>query len=177
MVPLVGCFVILSSNISYPRCVGASPLDSLLFSYTTKVIQWGNASSSLQIGDLPILPANMRAVYNYEQMKNTLHNVSMNIFSWSIFQSSGLILAFQLLRLNLSVFALLFILSTIIPFTAYIPPFFFRKLVHSLERDPERKDKSWGLVFVLGLFSGQVFAYLSISSHTPQDSHQTDETQ
>ena len=162
VVLLVGCFVIPSWNISYPRCVGASPLDTLLFSYTTKVIQWGNASSSLQIGDLPILPANMRAVYNYEQMKNTLHNVSMNILPWSGFQRSGLILAFQLLRLNISVFALLFILSTIIPFTAYIPPFFLRKLVNSLEHDPERKDKSWGWVYVLGLFSGQVFAYLSM---------------
>ncbi|KAF8888602.1 hypothetical protein BD779DRAFT_451345 [Infundibulicybe gibba] len=48
------------SNTDHENVCGvtvASPWDTLLFSYTTKVVWLGNLASGLEIGDLPVAPA------------------------------------------------------------------------------------------------------------------------
>ncbi|KAF9479792.1 multidrug resistance-associated ABC transporter [Pholiota conissans] len=140
--------------------VDSSPLGMLFFSYTTKVIQLGNTASSIDIGDLPILPANMRASYNYAKMTQAMRSISSRFFLWTIPDDRGLLLGWKLIRLNHVIFSALFVLSAILPFTAYIPPLFLRLLVSFLEADPKREDISWGWVYVIGLFFGHAFAYL-----------------
>ncbi|KZP23085.1 hypothetical protein FIBSPDRAFT_952402 [Athelia psychrophila] len=49
----------------------ASALSYLTFSYTTRVVMLGHASSSLEIGDLHILPGDMRASTAGARMKHT----------------------------------------------------------------------------------------------------------
>jgi hypothetical protein len=46
-------------------------IDYLFFGYVTRVIQLGT-SLSVEIGDLPILPANMRATYQFFRMRMNL---------------------------------------------------------------------------------------------------------
>ncbi|KAF8178262.1 multidrug resistance-associated ABC transporter [Pholiota molesta] len=140
--------------------VDASPLDLLLFSYTTKVVWLGNTLSSIDIGDLPILPANMRASYHYAKMKQIMRNVSSRNMFWNPVPDSGLFLGWRLTCLNYVAFTALLFLSSILPITAYIPPFFLRLLVASLEADPKREDKSWGWIYVVGLSCGHALAYL-----------------
>jgi hypothetical protein len=143
-------------------------LDLLLFSYTTKVVWLGNTLSSIDIGDLPILPANMRASYHYAKMKQIMRNVSSRNMFWNPVPDSGLFLGWRLTRLNYVAFTALLFLSSILPITAYIPPFFLRLLVASLEADPKREDKSWGWIYVVGLSCGHALAYLSKTpTHLP----------
>lgn len=55
----------LLKEINQTCILGASVWDTLLFSYTTKVVMLGNTAETLNIGDLPIVPADMRATSNY----------------------------------------------------------------------------------------------------------------
>src|ERR1700722_17876543 len=140
--------------------LGASPWDILLFSYTTRVVMLGNSVASLDIGDLPITPASMRATFNFQKIKTTMNLVKLRIRTWRPQSGSGLELAYQLARSNLVV---LTTLITIAAFTAviyYVPALFLRWIIQYLEVDPQRKDTGWGWVYVVGLFSSNVILYL-----------------
>jgi hypothetical protein len=64
------------------RLRSQAPWDILLFSYATKVVWPGNSAEILDIGDLPIAPARMRATYNYARMKKALREIKLKILSW-----------------------------------------------------------------------------------------------
>jgi hypothetical protein len=137
---------------------GASIWSRLLFSYTTKVVMLGYTSASLEIGDLPIVPGNMRATYNYLRMRLALRTISFPTwFSTLLCRAppsigSGWTLVYQLLRLNWAVFAYLVTLASISAGLFYAPAFFLQRLVAFLERDPKRERMEWGWVYVCGLF-------------------------
>ena len=138
----------------------SSPWDTLLFSYTTKVVWLGNIAESLDIGDLPIVPTNMRATYNYSKMKKTIRDVKLRIFSWSPKPGSGWLLAYRLLRLNHVAFTAELLLAAVSAVLFYAPPLFLQKLVAFLEVDPLRENKGWGWVFVIGLFAANALSFL-----------------
>ncbi|KJA25547.1 hypothetical protein HYPSUDRAFT_37542 [Hypholoma sublateritium FD-334 SS-4] len=140
--------------------INASPWDTLLFSYTTKVVWLGNIAESLDIGDLPIVPTNMRATYNYSRMKRTIRDVKLRIFSWSPKPGSGWLLAYRLLRLNYVAFTAELLLAAVSAVLFYAPPLFLQKLVAFLEVDPLRENKGWGWVFVIGLFAANALSFL-----------------
>ncbi|KIM46655.1 hypothetical protein M413DRAFT_440257 [Hebeloma cylindrosporum] len=140
--------------------INGSPWDILLFSYTTKVVWLGNIAESLEIGDLPIVPANMRATYNYARMKKALREINLRVFSWRPTPGSGWLLAYRLIRLNRVPFTAELLLAAVSAVLFYSPPFFLQKLVKYLEVDPQREQKGWGWVFVLGLFFANVISFL-----------------
>ncbi|KAF9484310.1 multidrug resistance-associated ABC transporter [Pholiota conissans] len=140
--------------------INASPWDILLFSYTTKVVWLGNIAASLDIGDLPIVPANMRATYNYSRMKKTFRDVRLKLFSWAPTPGTGWLLAYRLLRLNYIAFAAELLLAAGCAVLFYAPALFLQKLVAFLEVDPSRKHKGWGWVYVIGLFSANTLSFL-----------------
>ncbi|KAJ7240591.1 multidrug resistance-associated ABC transporter [Mycena rebaudengoi] len=140
--------------------VGASPWDLLLFSYTTKVVMLGNTAESLDIGDLPIVPANMRSTYNYATMKNASQRIKLYIGSWKPTPGSGATLAYRLLRLNIVPLVAQFLLAATSAVLFYAPPFFLRMLLAYLEDDPERENRGWGWVWVFSLFATNVILYL-----------------
>ncbi|KAJ7126233.1 P-loop containing nucleoside triphosphate hydrolase protein [Mycena epipterygia] len=154
--------------------VGASPWDMLFFSYTTKVVMLGNTAESLEIGDLPIVPANMRSTYNYASMRKATHNIKLYFGSWKPTPGSGAILAYRLLRVNIYGLTAQFLLAASAAILFYAPPFFLRMLLAYLESDPDRENTSWGWVWVFSLFSTNVVSYLltgqlwSISTTTLQ---------
>ncbi|KAF8888549.1 multidrug resistance-associated ABC transporter [Infundibulicybe gibba] len=138
----------------------ASPWDTLLFSYTTKVVWLGNLASSLEIGDLPIVPGEMRATFNYASMKRAMREIHLCIGSWSPRPGSGWGLGYRLLRLNILLFTAELFLAVIVAFLFYVPAIFLRAFVAYLEVDTKREDTGWGWVYVVGLFGTTAITYL-----------------
>jgi hypothetical protein len=120
----------------------------------------GNIAESLEIGDLPIVPANMRATRNYAKMKKVMREIKLRVFSWSPTPGSGWLLTYRLIRLNYLAFISELLLGAVSAVLFYSPPFFLQKLVKFLEVDPQREEKGWGWVFVFGLFFSNVISFL-----------------
>ena len=132
----------------------------MLFSYTTKVVWLGNVADSLDIGDLPIVPASMRATYNYARMRKALRKIKLKIFSWSPAPSTGWHLTWRLIRLNYVILLVVLSLVAISAALSFAPALFLRKFVQYLEVDRNREDKKWGWVYVVGLFVTNVLVFL-----------------
>ena len=131
---------------------GASVWDFLLFSYTTKVVMLGYTSESLEIGDLPILEASMRATAIYAQMRAAFRRFRLRIASWRPTPGSGIELVYRLARVNSGSLIAVVVLATVAAGMFYVPAMFLRGVVRYLEIDPERERKEWGFVFCVGLF-------------------------
>ena len=138
----------------------ASPWGILLFSYTTKVVWLGNIAESFDVGDLPIVPASMRATYNYARMRKALREIKLKIFSWSPAPGTGWNLIWRLIRLNYAILLVVLSLVAISTALSFAPAFFMRKFVQYLEVDRNREDKEWGWFYVVGLFVANVLAFL-----------------
>ena len=117
-------------------------------------------AESLDIGDLPIVPASMRATYNFSRMRKALRKIKLEIFSWSPAPGTGWNLIWRLIRLNYVMFLVEFIVVAINAAISFAPAFFLRKFVQYLEVDPDRENKEWGRVYVVGLFFTNVLAFL-----------------
>ncbi|KAG5350514.1 hypothetical protein C0989_010730 [Termitomyces sp. Mn162] len=140
--------------------VGASIYEILLFSYTTKVVWLGNIASSLETGDLPIVPGDMRATFNYSKMKRGMRDIRLRIGKWKPQPGSGWSMGWRLLLLNIKVISLMIFLAAIAAVLFYTPALFLERLVKHLEVDPERKDMGWGWVYVVGLFASNAITYI-----------------
>ncbi|KAJ7589555.1 multidrug resistance-associated ABC transporter [Mycena floridula] len=140
--------------------VGASIWDQLLFSYTTKVVMLGNVAETLEIGDLPIVPAGVRSTNSYVHMKRAMQTISLKIGSWTPAPGTGWNLGYRLIRINSQALILQFWLASVAGVLWYTPPFFLQQLLLYLESDPERKDKSWGLFYVACLFASSLTVYI-----------------
>ncbi|KAJ8082867.1 hypothetical protein PM082_008724 [Marasmius tenuissimus] len=138
----------------------ASPWGYLMFSYTTKVVMLGNTAESVEIGDLPILPAQMRSVPNFNAIKEVINKVKPRLGRWSPRSGSGWNVGYQLVRLNLVPLIVQFWLAVVSAVLFYSPPYFLKLLVEYLERDPDRRDRSWGWTYVFGLIVSNVIVYL-----------------
>jgi hypothetical protein len=131
-----------------------------LFSYTTKVVNLGNISSSLEIGDLPIVPANMRSTFNYVRMRQAMRNIKLRIRNWRPKTGSGWDLAYRLMRVNAVSLIAQLSLASVSAVLYYAPALFLRWFVAYLEADRNREDTGWGWVYVVGLFATNVASYL-----------------
>lgn len=133
----------------------------LFFSYTTKVVHLGNTAVSLDIGDLPVVPGNMRATEIFLKMRATLRTVKLERFLFWRFQpGDGIELIYQLLVRNKVALGLQMFLASLGALLYYAPPFFLNQLVRYLERDPERTDRRWGILFAVGLFASTTTVHL-----------------
>ncbi|KAF5378754.1 hypothetical protein D9615_006977 [Tricholomella constricta] len=138
----------------------ASIYQTLLFSYTTKVVWLGNIAASLETADLPIVPGNMRATFNYSKMKRGMREVRLSIGKWSPKPGSGLEMGWRLVKLNLASISLLLGLAATSAVMFYTPALFLQQFVKYLEVDTERKEMGWGWVYVTGLFAANAITYL-----------------
>ncbi|THU79589.1 ATP-binding cassette transporter [Dendrothele bispora CBS 962.96] len=141
----------------------ASPWGYLYFTYTTKVVMLGNVAESLEIGDLPIVPANMRATVNFAKMKKTMQSVKLKFGNWRPQPGSGWQTAYHIAKLNKFVLAAQFLLAAVSACMFYVPAFFMRMLVVYLENDPNREQRGWGWVYAVGLFLSNIFVYMLTS--------------
>ncbi|KAG2008561.1 ATP-binding cassette transporter [Coprinopsis cinerea AmutBmut pab1-1] len=139
---------------------GSSLWDTLMFSYTTKVVWLGNLASSLEIGDLPIVPGNMRAASNYSLIRKGMRTVQLKIFNWKPRPGSGWDLGYKLIHLNIFALLVEVSLAAVSAVLFYAPAFFMRHLISYLEADPDRENKGWGWVYIFGLFAANAIGFL-----------------
>ncbi len=155
----------LLTSITNPR-TGASVWDTLLFSYTTKVVLLGSTAESLDIGDLPIVPGSMRATYLFRSMRSALSTIRLRRFIfWDIRPGSGWELAYRLAYVNRIAFITQMVLASLGAVLYYAPPFFLQKLVRYLETDPERHDRSWGWFYSFCMFATTASLHLGGTSY------------
>lgn len=119
----------------------------MFFSYSTKVVILGNTAASLEIGDLPILTADMRATSQYAAMR-----AWQAAMEWRPKIGSGAALAYQLVSVNRGALGGLMLYSFVAGLAFYLPPFFMSRVLQYLEADQERQQTQWGLVWVVCLF-------------------------
>ncbi|TFY65276.1 hypothetical protein EVJ58_g2068 [Rhodofomes roseus] len=139
---------------------GASVWDTLLFSYTTKVVMLGNTAESLEIGDLPIVPANMRATTLFKNMRGAVRRYHLRVRSWRPRPGSGWELGYRIFRVNTRDVTIVVLLATIVAGLFYTPHYFLQRVVRYLEMDPERKDRGWGWAYCCGLFFANAITQL-----------------
>ncbi|GBE87301.1 ATP-dependent bile acid permease [Sparassis crispa] len=139
---------------------GASVWDTFFFSYTTKVVMLGNTAESVEIADLPIVPANMRATNIYSDMRAAIRRWKLRIRNWQPKPGSGWELGYRLLRVNTYLLSLVIALSSVTAVLFYVPAFFLQRVVSYLESDPLRTDRGWGWVYSAGLFFSNAFVHL-----------------
>jgi hypothetical protein len=120
----------------------------------------GNIATSLEIGDLPIVPANMRATFNYSAMKKAMREFKLRFGTWRPTPGSGWELGYRLVRVNWLVFTAEFFLAAVSAVLFYAPALFLQSLVYYLEVDKYREDRGWGWVYVIGLFSANALSFL-----------------
>ncbi|EIW78632.1 multidrug resistance-associated ABC transporter [Coniophora puteana RWD-64-598 SS2] len=138
---------------------GASVLDFILFSYTTRLVRLVQTAESLEIGDLPILPANMRATFQFHRMRELLR-VSPIVTrgkgkgdgkdGGKKGTRPGWGLAWRVLRVNGVAFVAEMIMTALAAPLWFASPFFLQKLIAYLESDPERLHTGWGWVYAIG---------------------------
>ena len=137
----------------------ASPWDIVLFSYTTKVVMLGYTAESLEIGDLPIVPANMRAAVVFAKMKVAIRKYTLRRAPKP---GSGWGLSYTLICANAQILVIQVFLTLVCALMFYAPYFFLQRLVASLEEDPGRTNLSWGWAYCFGLLMSHMISYLSV---------------
>ncbi|KAI0355834.1 multidrug resistance-associated ABC transporter [Trametes cingulata] len=145
----------VTSNYEDNVCgvTNASVLDFLLFSYTTKVVMLGNTSESLEIGDLPIVPADMRATTIFTRMRAAMRRWQLQIGTWRPKPGTGIELAYRLVRVNAGVMTAVVVMAALCAGLFYVPAYFLKRVVQYLEVDYARDYRGWGFLFSAALFA------------------------
>ena len=129
----------------------------------------GNTAESLEIGDLPIVSADMRATAIFANMRAAMRRWRLSIGSWRPTPGSGIELAYRLARVNAQTMVLIVVFAAVCASLFYVPAFFLQRVVRYLEVDPLREARGWGFVFCVGLFVRNAFTQICESS--PLSSH------
>ncbi|CAK5268423.1 unnamed protein product [Mycena citricolor] len=129
------------------RCLCAG---KLFFSFAGKVLLLGASLEQLQIGDLPILSSQMRATYQYVNMRNILSSTSSS--SWSLVR--------QLLSANKLSLPPMLGLSLWTGSLFYLPPIFLKQIIVYLETDGQRENVRWGLLWVFAFLLSNILLYI-----------------
>ncbi len=140
---------------------GASVWDILYFNYTTRIVTLANTCASFELGDLPIVPGDIRAIALFAGMRTAMRKWRLRIGSWQPKPGSGWELAYILIRANTSVLCSVVGLTMVSSVLFYAPAFFMRGLVRYLEADPERINWGWGWMYCAGMFFGSFICQLS----------------
>jgi hypothetical protein len=112
----------------------------------------GSKAASFEIGDLPIVPSNMRSTVNFNKMRKGLRDIRLRLGKWQPKPGSGWELIYRLIRTNWFILLAQVLLAAVTAILFYTPALFLRLLINYLEADPERIDRGWGWVYAAGLF-------------------------
>lgn len=115
---------------------------------------------SFEPGDLPILPAYLRATVNYANIKQAMRELHLRLGSWRPKPRSGWSLGYQLVRLNIADLLVVVILATASSILVYTPALFLQRFVAYLEVDVSRETTAWGWFYATGLFAANVVNFL-----------------
>ncbi|KAJ7666515.1 P-loop containing nucleoside triphosphate hydrolase protein [Mycena rosella] len=119
---------------------------------------------SLEIGDLPLMPAQLRATVNYDALKKAVRERNLSFWSWRPRPGSGATLAYQLFHSNLLGITAEAALTVLAALLYYTPPICLNKLIQYLEGDPNRDDTAWGWFWVAALFAANAVSSLGVAA-------------
>ncbi|CAE6535307.1 unnamed protein product [Rhizoctonia solani] len=145
--------------------VQASVASILFFSYVTPIVMLGYNSASVEIRDLPILTAKMRAPYIYSTMRSIMKRIKLSRRWRGKPGRSGYELLYQLIHANRAMFVVQILLSASSAGLYYAPAWFLQQLVKFLEvtrsaDEPQDIDPAWGWMYCGGLLLSGVLVYL-----------------
>lgn len=123
----------------------------------------GNTAESLEIGDLPIVPADMRATAIYTSMRAAMRRWKLQVWSWTPRPGSGIELGYRLIRVNAAPMTMVITLAVACAVLFYAPAFFLKRVVQYLEVDTARDFRGWGFVFCVALFASHASSQLGTS--------------
>ncbi|KAK4686614.1 hypothetical protein P7C73_g3512, partial [Tremellales sp. Uapishka_1] len=156
------------SVIYPPKIIDAIPLDSvaldstkpnlteeiqctvwdwLIFSYATKVVRKGHEMETMEVWDLPVLAAPMRALTAYKKVKKVYGNPRHRLG-----KMEGYNLLWKLAKVNAGMLWAQTILAAITAFGYYLPPYLLQNFIYYLETDPTRSHPAWGWFLAFALF-------------------------
>jgi hypothetical protein len=123
-------------------------------------VKLGNTSESLEIGDLPIVPGDMRASTIYASMKIAMRTFKLRIRNWVPKPGSGWGLGYTLAKLNGTVMITQLTLAVVSACVFYVPALVLRELIRYLEADPAGVEKERGWFLSAALFTATAIMYL-----------------
>lgn len=135
--------------------VQVTVVEWMLFSYTGELIERAKVNDSMDVWDLPILPANLRAVVNYMWFKKAYGHPTRRLGKWE-----GYNLLIKLAKVNKWLLFAQCGLAAITGVMYYAPHLLLRYFLTYLENDPTRAHPAWGWVFALGILVSNLFIYL-----------------
>lgn len=140
---------------------------TIFFQYTTAVVMLGYTASSLEIRDLPILPACFRATTIFTDFRQRIKKGATELPSfvpWRVKCNSPTDLGLKLITANKSALTVLACLAATSATLFYVPAFFLQRFIKHLEEDPDREDTAWAWVYCAGLFASNVVIYRGFNS-------------
>ena len=135
---------------------------TIFFQYTTAVVMLGYTAESLEIRDLPILPASFRATTIFTDFRQRIKKGATELPSfmpWRVKRNSPADLGLKLFMANKWALTALACLAATSATLFYVPAFFLQRFIRHLEQDPDRQDTAWAWVYCAGLFVSNAIMY------------------
>lgn len=118
----------------------------------------GYTSESLEIGDLPIVPSDMRSTTIYANIRTAMRRIKLPR-NWHPEPGSGWALLYRLMHVNAGMLLVEVLLASVSAVLFYSPALFLQRLVRFLELGPDQ-DRRWGWFYCAGLFASNAITYL-----------------
>ncbi|ODO00841.1 ATP-binding cassette transporter [Cryptococcus wingfieldii CBS 7118] len=141
--------------------VQANVPEWLLFGYATGVIRKGYVAESMDVWDLPILPATLRksipcALVQFQRMKKAYGHRKERLG-----RMEGFNLLLVLAKVNIGLLVAQTVLATATAFGYYLPHYLLKLFINFLENDPTRSEPAWGWLLCFGLFTSNALIFIA----------------
>ncbi|WVQ74986.1 hypothetical protein IAR50_004594 [Cryptococcus sp. DSM 104548] len=136
--------------------VQATVPEWLLFGYATGVIRKGYVSEGMDVWDLPIMPATLRALVQFQRMTKAYGQRKARLG-----KMEGYNLLLVLAKVNYGLLIAQSVLATATAFGYYLPHYLLKLFINFLENDPTRSEPAWGWLLCFGLFTSNALIFIA----------------
>ncbi|CAK9783969.1 P-loop containing nucleoside triphosphate hydrolase protein [Cutaneotrichosporon oleaginosum] len=127
----------------------------MLFSYSAAVIERSKVNDSMDVWDLPFVPAQLRALPNFIEFKAEYGKRATRFGKWE-----GYNLLWKLAKVNKGLLIAQASLAAVTGVLYYGPHLLLNFFLTYLENDPRRTNPAWGWVFAIGILVSNLFIFL-----------------
>ena len=145
-----------SSEANVTIELSATVPEWLTFSYATPVVMKGNVSESMEIWDLPVLQASLRALPEFKRILKTYVRPKARLGRWE-----GFNLLWRLAQANTGALVAQSLLAAATAVFYYVPHYLLQLFIMYLEGDPARSEPAWGWLLAFGLFITNAIVYIA----------------
>ncbi|WVO13896.1 hypothetical protein L204_101520 [Cryptococcus depauperatus] len=136
--------------------VQATVVEWLLFGYATEVIRKGYVAETMDVWDLPILPATLRALPQFRKMKKTYGNPKSPLG-----RMEGINLLWIIAKVNSGLLWAQTLLASTTAIGYYLPHYLLNLFINYLENDPSRSEPAWGWFLCFGMFLSNALVFVA----------------